>query len=112
MCYKLPDQCISRVMTGYLSHSPPIGGRATVNNHFISGVVVARKRLDKGSLILIKEDAQTWHARYPEGMYRVIWHPDRGPGGAMYQGTDAEADAFRHEYVQRFEAEVNSAMAL
>ena len=112
MCYKLPDTCVSRAVTGMLAYYPPIGKKVTVQGHFTTGTVVARKKVLGGDLVLIKEDPQTWHVRYPSGQYRCVWHPIKGPGGFLYQGTDVEADAFRNEYIQRFEAEVNSAMAL
>ena len=112
MCYKLPDSCIGRRYTGDLMHYPAAGRKVTIPSHFITGTVVARKLCVGGMLILIREDPQSWHARYPSSAYRCIWHADRGPCGVLYRGTDKEADAFVEEHFLRFEAEVNSAMAL
>lgn len=105
MC-KFVDYAIRRGTVLAITYNP-VGGRISVPEHFFKGVIVAKKSLEGGMVVIIQNDPP-WYSEY--NRYTRLWYQYRGPCGIVH--GDKEIEEVVKQYHEAFEAQAMNAMAL
>lgn len=101
MC-KVVDDCIRRGVLQFLTYNH-IGSRVWLQSHYIKGVIVSKKTVGQGVIIIVKSDPESYHRGV---VFQRLWYGNRGPCGIIYPGRDNECDQMVKEYFDANEAGV------